>query len=117
MNVFALLSFISFILFLQAGVYVLFKDSRSLLNRVFILLSFLFALYALSYNLFFNAESLDEVYFYDRMASPGWIFFPVVSVWFAILLTKNNSYIIRFICYLFLLPAALFSFLCSPGRS
>jgi two-component sensor histidine kinase len=110
MNVFALFSFISFILFLQAGVYVIYKNSRPLLNRVFVLLSILFALYALSYNLFFNAETLDEVYLYDRIASPGWIFFPIVSVWFAILLTNNKSYVIRFICYLFLLPAALFSF-------
>jgi two-component sensor histidine kinase len=110
MNVFALFSFISFILFLQAGVYVIYKNSRPLLNRVFVLLSILFALYALSYNLFFNAEKLDEVYFYDRIASPGWIFFPIVSVWFAILLTNNKSYVIRFICYIFLLPAALFSF-------
>ena len=110
MNLFALLSFISFILFLQVGVYVLFKDNRSLLNRVFILLSFLFALYALSYNLFFSAENLEDVYFYDRVASLGWIFFPIVSVWFAILLTKNKSNIIRFICYLFLLPTALISF-------
>jgi len=110
MNVFALLSFISFILFLQAGVYVLFKDSRPMVNRVFILLSFLFALYALSYNLFFSAENLEQVYFYDRIASPGWIFFPIVSVWFAILLTKNKSNLIRFIFYLFLLPTAFFSF-------
>ena len=109
MNVFALFSFISFILFLQAGVFMLYKNSRPLLNRVFILLSFLFALYALSYNLFFGAETLDEVYFYDRIASPGWIFFPIVSVWFAILLANNKSYVIRFICYFFLLPVALFS--------
>jgi two-component sensor histidine kinase len=109
MNVFALFSFISFILFLQAGVYILYKDRRKLLNRVFVLLSFLFALYALSYNLFFNAETLEEVYLYDRIASPGWIFFPVVSVWFAIVLTNNKSYVIRFICYLFLVPTALFS--------
>ncbi|MBW6478348.1 MAG: PAS domain-containing protein [Bacteroidales bacterium] len=109
MNVFALFSFISFILFFQAGVYFLYKDRRNLLNRVFVLLSFLFALYALSYNLFFDAKTLDEVYLYDRIASPGWIFFPVVSIWFAIVLTKNKSYIIRLICYLFLLPTAFYS--------
>ncbi len=110
MNLFSLLSFISFILFLQAGVYVLFKNSRPLLNRVFVLLSFLFALYALSYNLFFNAETLEEVYLYDRIASPGWVFFPIISVWFSILITNNKSYVVRLICYLFLLPIALFSF-------
>ncbi|MFN2394992.1 MAG: histidine kinase dimerization/phosphoacceptor domain -containing protein [Bacteroidales bacterium] len=109
MNIFALLSFVSFILFLQAGVFVLYKNSRSKLHLVFSLLSFLFALYAISYFLFFDAETLEEVYLYDRIASPAWAFFPVVSVWFSILLAQNRSRVIRFIMYFFLLPMAIFS--------
>ncbi len=110
MNLFALLSFIAFILFMQAGIFILYKNSQPLINRVFALHSFILALYALSYNLFFSAETLEQVYFYDKVASAGWIFFPIISVWFTILLTKNNSYVIRLICYIFLLPTAIFSF-------
>lgn len=59
--------------------------------------------------MFFGAETLEEVYLYDRIASPGWVFFPVVSVWFTILLTQNKSSVIKLITYFFLLPIAIIS--------
>ncbi len=87
----------------------LYKNIRSKLHWVFSLLSFLFGLYAISYYMFFGAETLEEVYLYDRIASPGWVFFPVVSVWFTIMLTQNKSGVIKSITYFFLLPIAIFS--------
>lgn len=79
------------------------------MHWVFSLLSFLFGLYAITYYLFFEAKTLEEVYLYDRIASPAWSFFPVVSVWFTILLTRNRSKVIRAIIFFFLLPVATFS--------
>jgi len=109
-NIFALLSFLSFILFLQAGIFALWKGHKLFINRVFALLSFLFAIYAGSYTLFFNAQTLEEVYFYDRLAALGWVFFPLVSVWFFIILTKSQSSTFKSILYFFLLPVSLYSY-------
>lgn len=110
MNVFALLSFTSFVLFLQAGVYVIFKNPTKQLFRVFGLLCFLFTVYAFNYYLFFQAETIEQVYLFDRIASVGWVFFPLVTVWFTILLTKNTNPVVLGLFRYLLAPAALFSF-------
>ncbi len=109
MNIFALLSFVSFALFMQAGLYSLKKDRKSATTKVFALLCFLFGMYAGSYSLFFDAQTLDQVYLYDKYASVGWVFFPIVTVWFLLLLTKTNNRIINAIVILFLLPVSLYS--------
>lgn len=110
MNIFAVLSFISSVLFLQAGVYTLIKDRKTSVNRVFALLAFLFAIYAFSYALFFDAETIGQVYFYDKIASVGWVFFPVVTVWFFYLLTRNLSKKVFVPLFSILLLFAFYSF-------
>ncbi len=110
MNIFALLSLVSSILFLQVGVFVLYKNHRLIHYQLLAVLSFLFSIYAFSYFLFFGAETSEQVYLYDRIASVGWVFFPVLTTWFFIKLTGNSSRVIRYILYLFLVPLALFSF-------
>ncbi|TVQ83398.1 MAG: hypothetical protein EA393_15495, partial [Bacteroidetes bacterium] len=68
MNFFAVLSFIAFVLFIQAGVWILIKRHQLIMNRLFSLLSFLFAIYAFCYYLVFSANTLEQVYQYDRIA-------------------------------------------------
>ncbi len=108
-NIFAVLSFISSVLFLQAGIYTLIKDRKSSVNRVFAFLSFLFAVYAFSYTLFFNAETIEKVYLYDRIASVGWVFFPLITVWFFHLLTRNLSPKVFLLLFTVFLLIAIYS--------
>ncbi|MFW5706489.1 MAG: hypothetical protein ACOC12_01095, partial [Bacteroidota bacterium] len=95
MNIFAVLSFISSVLFFQAGVYSLYKDRKTLAGISLALLAFLFAIYGITYFLFFNAQSKEQVYLYDRIASVGWVFFPVVTVWFAVSVTKSHNRVLQ----------------------
>jgi two-component sensor histidine kinase len=108
-NIFAILSFISFILFVQAGFLALWKNHKALTSRVFAFLCLLFAVYAGGYTLFFDAETLEQVYFYDRIASIGWIFFPIVTVWFSIIFTNSKNKVIKGILLFFLLPISVYS--------
>ncbi len=110
MNIFAVLSFISSVLFFQAGVYSLYKDRKTLAGISLALLAFLFAIYGITYFLFFNAQSKEQVYLYDRIASVGWVFFPVVTVWFAVSVTKSHNRVIQAIIWFFLIPLSLYSF-------
>jgi two-component sensor histidine kinase len=109
-NIFAVLSFISFILFVEAGIYALVKDSKTPSTRVFALLSFLFAIYSGSYTMFFAAVQVEQVYYYDRIASISWVFFPLVATWFFLLLTKTRSYALKLTVYFFLIPIAIYSY-------
>jgi two-component sensor histidine kinase len=108
-NIFAILSFISFILFVQAGLLALWKDHKSLTSRVFALLCLLFAIYSGSYTLFFDAETIEQVYFYDKIASIGWVFFPIVTVWFSLIFTNSKNKVIKGIVLFFLLPVSFYS--------
>ena len=88
----------------------LIKRHQLITNRLFSLLSFLFAIYAFCYFMLFGADSLEQVYKYDKIASIGWIFFPLVSVWFFVIFSKNKNSLIRHIINFYLTPVALFSF-------
>jgi len=109
-NIFSILSIISFLIFLQAGIYASLMDWKSPHVKIFVLLTFLFAIYSGSYALFFNAETIERVYLYDKIAAVGWVFFPLVTVWFFISLTKIKNRVIFLICLLFLIPVSLYSF-------
>jgi two-component sensor histidine kinase len=110
MNTFALLSLISFLVYVQVSVWVLIRDSRQRTHRIFSLLSFLFSVYALGNFMYFSSQNIDEVYFFDRIASVSWTFFPLVSVWFFLELTRSKSRVIKAIFYFFQLPTALYVF-------
>lgn len=110
MNVFALLSFLSFLIYFQAGIFALYLNKKEKVFRVFAVLSFLFAVYAFLYFLLFQTNSIEKVYLYDKLASVSWVFFPVLTVWFFKIITKNKSQFIYIITLFFLIPVAVLSF-------
>lgn len=110
MNIFSVLSIISFLIFLQTGIYAFWKDWKSPPVKVFVLLAGLFAIYSGSYALFFSAETVERVYLYDKIAALGWVFFPAVTVWFFLSLTQIKNRIINLISIFFLIPVSIFSY-------
>lgn len=95
---------------MQAGIFALWNNSRNRTYLAFAVLSFLFAIYAFSYALFFSADSIERVYLYDRIASVGWVFFPLATVVFFLLITNTFTRILKIALYGFFVPVALFSF-------
>jgi PAS domain S-box-containing protein len=116
MNLYALLSLISVVLYLQIILLVLVKDYTLKIHRIFSLLSFLFAIYAFGNFMYFNTNSIEKVYAYDRIASISWVFFPLMSVWFFMELTKMYNPIIKVIFFGFLIPCSLWSFVAAQTR-
>ena len=117
MNLFALLSFISFLIYIQVSVLVLLNNPRLKTHRIFSLLSLLFAIYALGTYLYFNADSLEKVYVYDRIASVAWVFFPLIAVWFFIELTQQiKQKVVKYLLYFFLIPTAVYTFVSAQLR-
>ncbi len=110
MNIFALLSFLSFLIYFQAGFFALHLNKKEKVFRVFAVLSFLFAVYAFLYFLVFQTNNLEKVYLYDKLAAITWVFFPVLTVWFFMIITKNRAQIVNIITWFFLIPVALFAY-------
>ncbi len=110
MNVFTLLSFLSFLIYFQAGIVALHLNKKEKVFRVFAALSFLFAVYAFFYFLIFQTNSIEKVYLYDKLSSISWVFFPLITVWFFMLITKNNLQVVNVITLFFLIPVATISY-------
>jgi two-component sensor histidine kinase len=116
MNTFSLLSLIALLLYLQAGARVLIRDHKAKTHRIFAFLCVLFGFYALGNFLYFNSTSIEQVYLYDRLAAVGWVFFPLISVWFFIELTQIKYKAINWIFLFFQLPVAVCIFVLAMDR-
>ncbi len=110
MNHYSILSFIAFLLYLQAGAYIFNKLSHRPLNIVFSLLCLAFSIFAFFSAFLYSASTIEQVYFYDRLAAIGWTTFPILMVIFFVLISGNKSKLILSIVKFVLLPMAVGSF-------
>lgn len=72
MNLFSILSFTAFIVYLYLGVYAYRIDSKSLVNRLFLLLCISFAIWSFSYAFIYPASSKSTIFIWNKISSLGW---------------------------------------------
>lgn len=109
MNIFPFIHFFAFLVYSSLIVYVIWKDPKSLLNRV---CAAFFACYALwSFAYIFKSTpgaSKDTTILFDNIASVGWIGFTGFFLWFALIFTEKNKILkIRIIYLLIFIPVLL----------
>ncbi len=109
MNIYSVLSFIAFLLYLQAGAFILHKSARKPVNIIFSILCLAFSIFAFFSTFIFNASDIEQVYFYDRLASFGWTTFPILMVIFFVKISNNKSVLIRNTIKFVLLPLVIIS--------
>lgn len=111
MNIYAFLSLVSFLLFIQAFVYSYFLLEHSREKTGFALFSLSFSIYALFSFFMHLSISVEQVYLFDRFASIGWTTFPVWVVWLLYLLSNSDNKRLKKGIWFFLFPLAFLSFL------
>ncbi|MFW5762166.1 MAG: histidine kinase dimerization/phosphoacceptor domain -containing protein [Cyclobacteriaceae bacterium] len=80
---FSFLSVISVILFLvyiQSGIYILFRLPGTRLNFLFFLLCLAFAIWSFSYIFVYSASTPEQAHLWDSVGSLGWAIFPALMV-------------------------------------
>lgn len=82
MNLLSFLSLILFLVYLQAGLYVLIKSPRSRLNLFFFLLCMCFSIWSFGYIFVYSAIDAETVLYWDKFASIGYILFPAFMLAF-----------------------------------
>ncbi len=87
MEIYILISIVCCIAYLFLGVHVFTVEPESKLNRIFLVLCFLFALWSFSYSYIFMADSVDEVWFWYKLSSFGWCNFAGVTLHFTLVMT------------------------------
>lgn len=97
MNIFALLSFAAFVIYVQAIFFSLSKEIKSGVTQYYAVLSGVFAIYAISYFFFFNAETVENALYWDKVAAIGWTSFPSIMLAFFIKLTGSHQKIFRIV--------------------
>ncbi len=99
MNFFSIISVFLFMLYLQAGFFVLLRSRDSRLNILFFLLSICFSIWSFAYIFVYSASTAEQANFWDGVASFGYCLFPAFMVYFNIELcnckkSKNKTALI-----------------------
>ncbi|MEW6557888.1 MAG: ATP-binding protein [Elusimicrobiota bacterium] len=90
MNMFSLLSFFAFIVYLYLGIHALRLDPKAKLNRIFMLLCLSFAVWAFGNVFMFPAPNKEACWLWFRISSFGFCTFAGIVLHFALILTKKG---------------------------
>ncbi len=110
MNILLFLHFFAFLVYSYLLVFVLWKDPKFLLNRVFAALLACFAVWSFGLIFIYNPRaSKDTVMLFDNVGSIGWISFASFFLWFALIFTEKKKILKTRIIYplIFILPFLL----------
>jgi diguanylate cyclase (GGDEF)-like protein/PAS domain S-box-containing protein len=110
-NILSLVAFFAFIVYLFLGIYTYRLDRCSKLNRIFSLLCMDFAVWAFAYTFFYSAPDKQTAWFWYHVSSPGWCFFPALTLHFFLILTGHKAILGKWWAYpLLYLPGAMFMY-------
>lgn len=103
MNFLPFLHFFVFLVYCYLIVIVLWKDPKSLLNRVCAVLLACFAVWSFGLIFIYNSRTpKDTVMLFDNIASIGWIGFSSFFLWFALVFIEKKKILKSKIFYLFI---------------
>ena len=92
MNILQLLHFSIFLIYFFLLVFLLWKDPKSLLNRVCSALLACFVVWSFTLIFIYNPiASKDTVRLFDNLGSLGWISFASFFLWFALIFTEKKK--------------------------
>jgi PAS domain-containing protein len=110
MNILQFLHFIVFLIYSCLLVFILWKDPKSLLNRVCAALLACFTVWSFTLIFIYNpSASKDTVRLFDHLCSLGWIGFASFSLWFLLIFTEKKKILKTRMIYslIFILPLLL----------
>jgi len=111
MSVLSLFAFFAFLVYLYLSIYTFRLDPRSKLNRTFSYLSLSFTIWAFAYIFFYSAPTKEIAWFWYRISSLGWCFFPGIFLHFSFILIEKKDILKKWWLYIvFYLPGIFFTY-------
>jgi len=110
MNIYPFLHFFVFLVYCYLLVFLLWKDPKSLLNRVCAVLLACFAVWSFGLIFIYDpSASKDTAMLFDNIGSMGWISFSSFFLWFTLIFTEKKKILKTRIIYpfIFILPLLL----------
>ncbi|MGE5415898.1 MAG: ATP-binding protein [Acidobacteriota bacterium] len=102
MNLYSLLSFFAFIVYIYLAVYAVRLDRKSRLNLTFFLICAGNAVYSLCFTFLYPATDKETVWLWYKISSIGWASISAFALHFAIELTNHGKWFRRWWSYLLL---------------
>ncbi len=110
MNIFSILFFLSFLVYLFFGIYVMRLNTRSILNRVFFGLCLSMSIWALGFGFMNTAADITQALSWFRVSFFAFLSFYAISLHFFIILTENQKRLEKWWAYILLYAPAAFLF-------
>lgn len=108
MNILPFLHFFVFLVYFYLFIFLLWKDLKSLLNRVCASLLACFVVWSFTLIFIYNpSASKDTVRLFDNVGSMGWISFASFFLWFALIFAEKKKLLKTRIIYLFIFTLPL----------
>ena len=110
MNIYPFLHFFAFLVYLYLAIFILIKDPKSALSRVFAVLPACFAVWSFGLIFIYNPNiPKDTAILFGNITSIGWTNFPIFFLWFALIFTEKKKILKTKIIYplIFILPFLL----------
>ncbi len=92
MDILSLISIFLFLIYLQAGIYVLRKNLRSRLNQLFFLSCVVVSVWSFGYVFAYPAQTAEQFLYWERFASVGYLLFPAFMTGFNLKLCNCSFY-------------------------
>ncbi len=98
------------IIYLEMGIYAISLNPKSLLNRLFLILCIFFSIWSFDNVLFNIIKEKDKMMFFHSMFAFSWCIYPGISLHLALILTKKNNLLKKWLIYpAIYLPGLLFT--------
>jgi len=110
MNLYALLPLTAFIANVIIGCYIIYKNPKDRLNRLYALVAFSVAIWGLGDFLVFTAVTPAAALYWEKLSTLGSVSVPVLLLHFFLVFTRSK-FVSRKIFYLLYIPSLLFGFL------
>jgi hypothetical protein len=106
-HLFSLIFFITNTIYMAFGIYIIQKDYKARLNRVFFAICISLSLWSLGFSFGVNAHDVADCIFWRRIAALGWGLLYSLMLHFFILMTENKILGRKWLIPLIYLPAAI----------
>lgn len=111
MNLYGLMTFVAFVIYMYLGIYAFFINPHSRLHRVFLCFCLFMGLWAFCITFSITAPDKGTAELWHRLSSPGWCLVSGVVLHFALILTGKNHALKNWWIYLVIyLPGCIFTF-------
>ncbi|MGE5381547.1 MAG: methyl-accepting chemotaxis protein, partial [Methylocystaceae bacterium] len=109
MNNISLIHLSAFVIYVGMGVYGLRTGRKEALNRLFFALCMACAIWSIAIAFFLCAPSYQQAWLWFRLSSPGWALGPALILHFALVLSRRNLSVGRFLPYIAYIVGIIFT--------